>query len=166
MVDIFPATGLDVLLCFPVSLILLDSDINTYSTRRGRGIDPESTEHGVVEVAGILGSSSSSDTRGGIVLAFILVFLSIAAENTSDSRNNDGKIAHGQGDTGLKGAEDSLPSAGKANDQDGVDETNNGGGQRAGEDGNQTEADGGGDANISENPEWSNDQQNVREGFS
>ena len=79
MVDIFfTATGLNVLLRFPVSLILLDSNVNTYSTRRGRGIDPESAEHGVVEVTGILGTSTSSDGCVSIVLALILVFLGIA----------------------------------------------------------------------------------------
>jgi len=163
MVDIIAATGFDVLLRFPVSLILLDSDINTYSARRGHGIDLESTEHGVVEIAGILGGSGSSDSYVGIVLALI-VYLSIATEETSDSRDDDGKVTHGQGNTSLKGANGSLPSAGNANEQDGVGEGSDGGGHRAGEDRNQTEADGGGNANISENPKWSNDQEDIREG--
>jgi len=161
MIDIVPATGLDILLCFPVSLILLDSDIDTYSTRRGGGVNSESTEHSVVEVVGIPGSSSSSDSYGGIVLALVLVFLSIAAQEASDSGDDDGKITHGQCDTGLKGADNSLPSAGEANDQDGVGEGGDGGGEGAGEDGDQTEADGGGDADISKNPEWGNDQEKV-----
>ena len=52
------------------------------------------------------------------------------------------------------------------NDQDGVDEGNKGSGQGTGEVGDQTEADGGSDANTSEDPERSNDQEDAREGLS
>src|ERR1700753_3121876 len=72
MINIIPA-GLDVLLCFPVSLVLLDSDINTYSSRRGRRVDLESAEHSIVEVASVLGASASPDSCSGVILALILV---------------------------------------------------------------------------------------------
>lgn len=115
MVDIFAATGLNVLLRFPVSLVLLNSDIDTYSSRRGRGIDFESAEHGVVEVASVLGTSTSPDGCGGVVPA-LLILLSVTAEETSNGRDNDGKVAHGQGDIGLEGTTNSLPSTGNTKD--------------------------------------------------
>ena len=95
MVDVFAAAGLNILLCLPVSLVLFDSDINTYSSRRGRGINLEGAEHSVIEVAGVLGRSSSSDGCSGIVLALVLVFLGITTEETSDGGNDDGEVAHG-----------------------------------------------------------------------
>lgn len=94
VINIIPAAGLDVLLCFPVSLVLLDSDINTYSSRRCRGVNLEGAEHGIVEVASVLGSPSSSDSCGGIILALILVLLGITAEETSDSGNDDREVTH------------------------------------------------------------------------
>ena len=129
MVNIISVTSLNVLLCFPVSLVLLDSNINTYSSRRGRGINLEGTEHGIVEVASVLGSSSSSDSCGGIILALILVLLGITAQETSDRGNDDREVAHGQGHTGLERADDSLPNTGEAKDQDGVGEGGDGGSQ-------------------------------------
>lgn len=159
------AAGLDVLLCFPVSLVLLDSDINTYSSRRGGGINLESAEHGVIEVASVLGSSRSSDSCGGIILALILVFLGVAAEETSDGRNDDREVADSQSDASLEGTDDGLPYTRESDDQDGVSEGSKGGGQRTSEDGDQTESDGRGDADVPENPERSDDQEEVREGL-
>jgi len=78
MVDVITATGLNVLLCFPVSLVLLDGDIDTYS-RRGGGVNLESAEHGIVEVSGILGAPASSDGGSGIIPA-LLVLLGVAAK--------------------------------------------------------------------------------------
>ena len=129
MVKIIPVTGLDVLLCFPVSPVLLDSDINAYSSRRGGGINLEGTEHGIVEVTMVLGSSSSSDSCGGIILAFILVLLGITAEETSDGGNDYREVAHGQCNTSLQGADGSLQETGGANDQDSVGEGSDGGSQ-------------------------------------
>ena len=129
MVKIIPVTGLDVLLCFPVSPVLLDSDINAYSSRRGGGINLEGTEHGIVEATMVLGSSSPSDSCDGIILALILVLLGITAQETSDRGNDDREVAHGQGHTGLERADDSLPNTGEAKDQDGVGEGGDGGSQ-------------------------------------
>ena len=128
MINIIPA-GLDVLLCFPVSLVLLDSDINTYSSRRGRRVDLESAEHSIVEVASVLGASASPDSCSGVILALILVLLGITAQETSDRGNDDREVAHGQGHTGLERADDSLPNTGEAKDQDGVGEGGDGGSQ-------------------------------------
>ena len=165
MVDIFSVTGLNILLCFPVSLVLLDSDINTYSSRRGRRINPESAEHGIVDVTGILGSTGSSDGCSSIVLALILELIKVAAEETGEGRNDDRKVAHGQGNASLKGTDNSLPNAREANDEDGMSEGSDGGGQGAGENRDQTESDGRGDTNVSEDPEGGDNQENVREGF-
>lgn len=164
MVDICLVAGLNVLLCLPVSLVLLNSNINTYSSRRGRRIDLESTEHGVVEVSCVFGGARSSDSCGAIVLA-LLVLLWIAAEETSESRNDNGEVADSQGDTSLESTNNSLPHAGESNDEDGVGESSDGGGDGTGENGDQPETNGGGDTNVSENPEGSNDQENVRKGF-
>ena len=54
MVNIILAAGLNILLCFPVCLVLLDSDVNTYNSRRGGGVNLESAEHGVIEIASVL----------------------------------------------------------------------------------------------------------------
>jgi hypothetical protein len=164
MVDVRFDAGFDVLLCLPVSLVLLDSDINTYCSRRGGRIDLESAEHGVVEVSGVFGGARTSDGCGGIVPA-LLVLLGIPTEEASEGRNDDGEVADGQGDTGLEGANDGLPNAGEANDEDGVGEGGDGGGQGTGEDGDQSETDGGGHSNVSENPEGGDNQENVRKGF-
>jgi len=67
-------------LCFPV---LLDGDINTYSSQRGRVINPECGEHGVTEVAGVLVGSGSSYGYNGMVIALVLVLLKITVEDAS-----------------------------------------------------------------------------------
>ena len=79
MVNVVPASGLNVLLCFPVSLVLLDSDIDTYSSRRGGGVNLKSAKHGIVEVSSILGAPTSSNGCGGVIPA-LLVLLGVAAE--------------------------------------------------------------------------------------
>ena len=162
MIDVFAAAGLNILLCLPVSLVLLDSDIDTYSSRRSGWVNLESAKHGIVGVASVLGTSASSNGRSGIIPA-LFVLLGIAAEQTSDSRDDDRKIAHGQCHSGLKGTDDGLPNTGDANDQDCMGEGGYGGGHGTGEDRNQTEANGGSNANISKNPKGCNDQEDVGE---
>ena len=152
MVNILAAADLDILLCFPVSLVLFDSDINTYSSRRGRRINLESAEHGIVEVASVLRSTGSSNSCGGVILALILVLLGIATKETSDGGNDDRKVADGQCNTSLEGTNGSLPRTGKSDDQDRVSEGSESGGQGTGEDGDQTETDSRSDTDVPENP--------------
>jgi len=133
MVDVVPATGLNVLLCFPVSLVLLDSDIDTYSSRRGGGVNLKSAKHGIVEVSSVLGASASSNGCGGVIPA-LLVLLCVATKEAGDSGDDDGKVADGQTDTGLEGTKDGLPNTGDTNNQDGVGEGDDGGDNGAGED--------------------------------
>ena len=163
MVDIRFCAGFDVLLGFPVSLVLLNSNINTYSSRRGRRIDLERAEHGVVKVPSVFGAATSSDGRGAIVPA-LLVLLGIASEETSEGRNDNGEVADGQGNAGLEGTNNSLPNAGESNDEDSVSEGDDGSGNGAGENRDQAESDRSGDPNVSENPEGGNDQEDVRKG--
>jgi len=165
MVDVYTAAGLNIFFCFPVSLLLLDSDIDMHSSGRVRVIDLESAEHSVIQVTGVLECSSPSDGYDGIVLALVPVFLGIAAENMSDDRNNNGEVAYGQGDSGLERTNDSLPNARETKDQDGVGEGDKSGDQGASENGNQSEANSGSDADLPENPEGSDDQENVGEGL-
>ena len=162
MVDVVYVSGLNVLLGFPVSLVLLDSDIDTYGSRRGGGVNLESAKHGIVEVSSVLGASASSDGCSGIIPA-LLVLLGVATEQAGDGGDDDRKVAHRQSNTGLEGTKNGLPNTRDTNDQDGVDEADNGGGDGASEDRNQAEADGGGDANVPENPEGSNNQENIGE---
>ena len=157
VINILFAADLNIPLCVPFSLVLLDSDINTYSSRRGSRMDFEGAEHGVVEVTSVLGRTGSSDSCGGVIPALILVFLGIAAEDASDGRNHNREVADGQCNAGIKGSNDSLPNTGDSDDQDGVSKGGKGGSQGTHEDRDQTETDGGGDADIPENPEGSND---------
>ena len=165
MINIIFAAGFDVLLGFPISLVLLDSDINTYSSRRGRRIDLESAEHGVVKVSSVFGAAGSSDGCAGIVLA-LFVLLWIAAEEASEGGNDNGEVADGQGDPGLEGTDNGLPNAGESDDEDGVGEGSDGSGDGTSENGDQAETNRGGYTNVSEDPEGSDNQENIRKGFS
>jgi len=160
MVDVSTAAGLNISLRFPVSLLLLDGDVDTYSPLRGGAINHESAEHSVIEVAGVLGCSSPSDGYKWMVLALVPVFVRIAAEKTSDDGNDDGEVAHGQGDSVLEGTNDGLPNAG-TKDQDGVGEGDKSGDQGTSKNGHQPEANSRTDVDLPENPEGSSDQDNI-----
>ena len=160
MVDIRFCAGFDVLFCFPVSLVLLNSNINTYSSRRGRRIDLERAEHSVVKVPSVFGATASSDSRGGVIPA-LLVLLGIASEETSEGGNDNGEVADGQGNAGLEGTNNSLPNTGESNDEDSVGEGGDSSDNGAGEDRYQAESDRSGDPNVSENPVGGNDQEDV-----
>ena len=159
MIDVFVVTELNVLLHLPASLILLNTDVDADSRRRDGMISLEGAEHSVVEVPGVPGRSGSFD--GCVVV--LLVFFGNTAEQSGSCRDYNGKVAHAQGDASLEGTNDSLPNTGDTNDQDCVCQGGNGRDQRTGKDRNQAEADGGREANVSEDPERSNDQENVGE---
>ena len=129
MINIILAAGLDIPLCFPVSLVLLDSDIDTYSSRGGGRVNLECAEHGVVDVASVLGTTGTSNSCGGIILALILIFLGITAKETSDCRDDDGEVADSQCNSSLEGTDDGLPNTRESDEQDGVSDGSKSSGQ-------------------------------------